>query len=92
MLALQIENKKIESAFATKFNADKDKLISFIENSLKTLEQTNDQEFQVNHLDPLDNYHMLEVDDEKGAQLSNPFNKNDDSVALSKKLRDSSYR
>jgi hypothetical protein len=92
MLSLQIKNKEIESAFITKFNADKNKFISFIENSLKKLETPTDVEFQFSRLDPLENYHTLEFNDENKANLSNPFEKVQDTIAFSKKLRNSSYR
>ena len=91
MLALQIKNKAIESAFITKFNADKNKLISFIETSLKKLEETTENEFQFTPLDPLENYHTLDIDDET-TNLSNPFEKVKDTIAFSKKPRNSSYR
>lgn len=92
MLALQINNKEIESAFVTKFNADKNELISFIEKSLKQL-KTTDNEFQFSNLDPLENYHTLDVEhNENKGNLTNPFESVEDVSTFSKKLRDSSYR
>jgi hypothetical protein len=93
MLALQIDNKEIESAFVTKFNADKNKLISFIEESLKQ-SKNSDNEFQFDNLNPLENYHSLEfeTDAEIKENLTNPFEKVEDVSSFSKKLRSSSYR
>lgn len=91
MLALQIKNKAIESAFITKFNADKNQLIRFIENSLTKLDESTENEFQFSPLDPLENYHTLDIDNET-TTLSNPFEKVNDTIAFSKKLRNSSYR
>ena len=93
MLALQIDNKEIESAFVTKFNADKDKLISFIEKSLKQSKNT-ENEFDFDHLDPLKHCHSLEVETnaENEDNLTNPFENVEDVSSFSKKLRTSSYR
>ncbi len=91
MLALQIKNKKIEYAFKMRFNADKDQLIAFIEDSLKKTEMLTDEEFSFNRLDPLQNYYKLEKDDKIEENLSNPF-ENVDTISFSKKLRENSYR
>lgn len=93
MLALQIDNKEIESAFVTKFNADKNKFINFIEKSLKQ-SKNSENEFQFDHLDPLEHYHGLEVetDAEIEENLTNPFENLEDVSSFSKKLRNSSYR
>ncbi len=92
MLALQINNKKIESAFKMRFNADKDQLIAFIEDSLKKSEILTDEKFSFNKLDPLQNYYKLEKDDRDEENLSNPFENIVDTIAFSKKLRENSYR
>ena len=93
MLALQIDNKEIESAFVTKFNADKNKLINFIEKSLKQ-SKNSENEFLFDHLDPLENYHRLEVETntEIDENLTNPFENVEDVSSFAKKLRSSSYR
>jgi len=76
----------------TRFNADKNKFIHFLENSLKNLETPSDDEFQFSQLDPMENYHTLDCSDDNIESLSNPFENVKDAVALSKKLRNSSYR
>jgi len=91
MLALQIKNKKIEYAFKMRFNADKDQLIAFIEDSLKKSGMLTDEEFSFNRLDPMQNYYKLEKDDKIEENLSNPF-ENVDTISFSKKLRENSYR
>ena len=92
MLALQIDNKEIESAFVTRFNADKNELICFIEKSLKQL-KTTDNKFQFSNLDPLENYHTLDVEHSVNKEnLTNPFESIEDVSTFSKKLRNSSYR
>ena len=60
MLALQIDNYEIELAFKSRFYADKDKLIAFIESSLKIPEAITNEEFIFNRLDPLNNYYKLD--------------------------------
>jgi hypothetical protein len=46
MLALEIDNPEIELIFQTKFNGNKNKFINFIQDSLKNLENSNNDEFQ----------------------------------------------
>ena len=92
MLALQIKNKKIEYAFKVRFNADKDQLIAFIEESLKKSEMLTDEDFSFNRLDPLQNYYKLKKGDRTEENLSNPFENVADTIAFSKKLRENSYR
>ena len=46
MLALEIDNPEIELIFKTKFNGNKNKFINFIQDSLKNLENANNEEFQ----------------------------------------------
>ena len=93
MLSLQIDNKEIESAFVKKFNADKNKLISFIEKSLKQ-SKNSENDFDFDQLDPLKHCHSLEVETntENEDNLTNPFENIEDVSSFSKKLRTSSYR
>jgi hypothetical protein len=72
MLALEIDNPEIEYIFQTQFNGNKTKFINFIQDSLKNLENANNEEFQFKKLNPKQNvYRMISVDDNE--RMSNPF-------------------
>jgi len=91
MLALEIDNPEIEYIFQTQFNGNKAKIINFIQDSLKNLENANNEEFQFNKLNPKQNtYRMISVDDNEA--LSNPFETIEDVLAFSQSLREKAYR
>ncbi len=91
MLDLQIDNYEIELAFKSRFNANKDKLIAFIESSFKIPEALKNGEFIFNRLDPLNNYYKFEKS-EYNDSLLNPFVNINNTIEFSKKIRESSYR
>ncbi len=92
MFSLQINNKSIESVFNNKFNADENRFIRFIEQSVISLEESEEKEFYFTHLDPLEHYHTLNLEYKEADNLPNPFENIKDTLALAKELRNSSYR
>ena len=91
MLALEIDNPEIELIFKTKFNGNKNKFINFIQDSLKNLENTNNDEFQFKQLNPKQNaYRMTSVAENE--KLSNPFENIEDVLLFSQSLREKAYR
>jgi hypothetical protein len=72
MLALEIDNPKIELIFKTKFEGNKNKFINFIQESLRDLDMTNGDEFQFKKLDPKQNTYRL-LNDAMIEEVSNPF-------------------
>ncbi len=91
MLALEIDNPEIEYIFQTQFNGNKTKFINFIQDSLKNLENTNNEEFQFKKLNPKQNvYRMISVDDNE--KSSNPFENIEDVLSLAQSLREKAYR
>lgn len=87
MLALEIDNPEIELIFQTKFNSNKTKFISFIQDSLKNLENANNEEFQFKKLNPKQNvYRMISLDENE--KLSNPFENVEDVLSFSQSLRE----
>ena len=91
MLALEIDNPEIELIFKTKFNSNKNKFISFIQDSLKNLENTNNNEFQFKKLNPKQNaYRMTGISENE--KLSNPFENVEDALLFAQSLREKAYR
>ncbi len=91
MLALEIDNPEIELIFQTKFNGNKTKFINFIQDSLKNLENANNEEFQFNKLNPKQNaYRMISLDENE--KLSNPFENVEDVLSFAQSLREKAYR
>jgi hypothetical protein len=91
MLALEIDNPEIEYIFQTQFNGNKTKFINFIQDSLKNLENTNNEEFQFKKLNPKQNfYRMISVDDNE--ILSNPFENIEDVLSFAQSLREKAYQ
>lgn len=91
MLTLEIDNPEIELIFQTKFNGNKTKFINFIQDSLKNLENANNEEFQFNKLNPKQNvYRMISLD--KNEKLLNPFENVEDVLSFSQSLREKAYR
>lgn len=91
MLALEIDNPEIELIFKTKFNGNKNNFINFIQDSLKNLENVNNDELQFKKLDPKQNaYRMTNID--ANEELSNPFEKVDDVLSYAKSIRERAYR
>jgi len=91
MLALEIDNPEIELIFKTKFNGNKTTFITFIQDSLKNLENANNNEFQFNKLNPKQNtYRITRVDENE--KLSNPFENVEDVLSFAQSLREKAYR
>jgi len=91
MLALEIDNPEIELIFKTKFNGNKKKFINFIQESLKNLENADNDEFQFKTLNPKKNaYRMTSVAENE--TLSNPFEKVEDVLLFAQSLREKAYR
>jgi hypothetical protein len=91
MLALEIDNPEIELIFQTQFNGNKTKFINFIQDSLKNLENANNEEFQFKKLNPKQNFcRMISVDNNE--TLSNPFENIEDVLSFSQSLREKAYR
>lgn len=91
MLALEIDNPEIELIFQTKFNGNKNKFINFIQDSLKNLENSNNDEFQFKKLNPKQNaYRMTSVAENE--TLSNPFENIEDVLSYAQSLREKAYR
>ncbi|MEY3786454.1 MAG: hypothetical protein RLZ75_659 [Pseudomonadota bacterium] len=91
MLALEIDNPEIELIFQTKFNGNKNKFINFIQDSLKNLENINNDEFQFKKLNPKQNaYRMTSVAENE--TLSNPFENIEDVLSYAQSLREKAYR
>jgi hypothetical protein len=91
MLALEIENPEIEFLFKTRFNGNKAKFINFIQDSLKNLENANNNEFQFKKLSPKQNaYRMTNLVENE--TLSNPFEKVEDVLLFAQSLREKAYR
>ena len=91
MLALEIDNPEIELIFQTKFNGNKNQFINFIQDSLKNLENANNEEFQFKKLNPKQNaYRMISLDENE--KLSNPFENVEDVLSFSQSLREKAYR
>ena len=91
MLALEIDNPEIELIFKTKFNGNQTKFINFIQDSLKNLENTNNEKFQFKKLNPKQNaYRMTSVAENE--KLSNPFENVEDVLSYAQSLREKAYR
>jgi len=91
MLALEIDNPEIELIFKTKFNGNKNKFINFIQDSLKNLENANNEEFQFKKLNPKQNtYRMTNISENE--KLSNPFANVENVLSYAQSLREKAYR
>jgi len=91
MLALEIDNPEIELIFKTKFNGNKNMFINFIQDSLKNLENANNDEFQFKKLNLKQNaYRMTSAAENE--TLSNPFKNVEDVLLFAQSLRDKAYR
>ena len=91
MLELEIDNPEIELIFKTKFNGNQTKFINFIQDSLKNLENTNNEKFQFKKLNPKQNaYRMTSVAENE--KLSNPFENVEDVLSYAQSLREKAYR
>ena len=91
MLALEINNPEIELIFKTKFDGNKVKFINFIQDSLKNLENTNNEEFQFKKLNPKQNaYRMTSIAENE--KLTNPFENVKDVLFYAQSLREKAYR
>lgn len=91
MIALEIDNPEIELIFKTKFNSNKNHFINFIQDSLKNLENINNDELQFKKLDPKQNAHRMTSFDEN-KEFSNPFENVENVVSFAKSLRERAYR
>ena len=91
MLALEIDNPEIERIFQTQFNGNKAQFISFIQDSLKSMEDAHIGELKFTLLNPKENaYRMASVDENEA--VSNPFENVEDALSLALSLREKAYR